>query len=106
MREQIESLDTGRYRMTAPTAEELRQAVLEELRALGFELRKGELIPPSKFSKVAARRLHEPAKLTELARRQEWLRKNMPRYLPYFAEGDEVVPEKIEPVLAEVKEKW
>jgi len=92
--------------MIAPTAEELRQAVLEELRALGFELRKGELTPPSDLSKVTARRLHEPARLTELARRQEWLRRNMPRYLSFFAEGWEVVPEKIEPVLVEVEEKW
>ena len=92
--------------MIAPTAEELRQAVLEELGALGFEWHNGELVLPSDVTKVMARRLHAPARLTELARRQDWLRRNIPRYLPFFAEGNEVVPEKIEPVLVEVEEKW
>lgn len=92
--------------MTVPTAEELRQAVLEELEALGFKWHNGELTPPSNLTKVMARRLHEPARLTELAQQQDWLRRNIPRYLPYFAEGEEVVPEKIEPVLVEVEEKW
>ena len=92
--------------MIAPTAEELRQAVLEELRALGFELHNGKLTPPSNLTKAMARHLHEPAKLTELARSQDWLRRNISRYLPFFADGDEVVPERIEPVLLEVEEKW
>lgn len=92
--------------MIAPTAEELRQAVSEELRALGFEWHNGELTPPPDLTKVMARRLHEPARLTELARRQYWLRRKIPRYLPFFAEGDEVLPEKIEPALVEVEEKW
>ncbi len=92
--------------MIAPTAEELRRAVLEELEALGFEWHNGELVLPSGVTKVMARRLHEPARMIELARRQDWLRRNIPRYLPFFAGGDEVVPEEIGPVLVEVEEKW
>lgn len=92
--------------MTVVTADELRQAVLEELKALGFEWHNGELAPPSGLTKDLARHLHEPARRIELARRQDWLRRNVPRYLPFFAEGDEVIPERIKPVLVEAKEQW
>ena len=92
--------------MTIPTVEELRQAVVEELKALGFEWHNGELVLPKDITKAMARRLHDPARLTELARSQGWLRRNLPHYLHFFAEGEEVVPEKIEPVLIEVKDQW
>ena len=49
--------------MTAPMAEELRQAVLEELGALSFEWHNGELVLPSDVTKVMARRLHNQEKL-------------------------------------------
>lgn len=92
--------------MTVVTADELRQAVLEELEALGFELLDGELVPPSNITKKLARHLHEPARRIELKRRQDWLRRNISHYLSFFAEGDEIVPNMIEPILLEVKEKW
>jgi len=40
--------------MTVVTADELRQAVLEELKALGFEWHNGELAPPSGLTKDLA----------------------------------------------------
>lgn len=92
--------------MAAVTADELRRAVLEELETLGFEWHKGNLAPPSDLTKNLARNLHEPARRTELMRRQDWLQRSISRYLPFFAEGDEVVPEKIEPVSLEVEEEW
>lgn len=88
------------------TADELRQAVLEELRALGFEWQEGELCLSQDQTKTLARQLHEPAKLTELEQRQDWLRQTLTRYLPFFADGDEIDPQKVKPTLIEVKERW
>jgi len=92
--------------MTVVTADELRQAVLDELETLGFEWRNGELALPSELTKAVARHLHEPARQVELARSQNWLHTNIPRYLSFFAEGDEVLPKKLKPVLVEVEEQW
>ncbi|MEN3010733.1 MAG: Druantia anti-phage system protein DruA [Candidatus Bipolaricaulaceae bacterium] len=54
-------------------------------------------------NKETLRHLHKPAVELELAARRGWLRKNLPRYLPYFADGDEVLPERVDPVLVEVR---
>ncbi|MFO7917515.1 MAG: DUF4338 domain-containing protein [Anaerolineae bacterium] len=87
------------------SADELREAVLKELETLGFELHDGELFLPEEQTKEFYRKLHEPAKRVELKRRQDWLRRKLPDYLDFFADGDEVKPERIEPVLVEVKKK-
>jgi len=87
-------------------ADELRQAVLEELEALGFEWQEGKPRLPDGQTKTLIRRLHEPAKQVELERRQDWLRRNLPRYLQLFADGDEVEPEKVKPALVEVEKQW
>jgi hypothetical protein len=50
--------------------------------------------------------LHVPARLAELGRRQDWLRRNLSRYLSFFADGNEVDPEKMEPTLIEADKKW
>lgn len=87
------------------TAEELRQAVVEELNNLGFEWQHGELCLPDEQTKDFYRRLHAPAKRAELQKRQDWLQETLPRYLPFFASGDEVEPRKIKPKLVKVTEK-
>jgi hypothetical protein len=87
------------------TAEELRQAVVEELIGLGFEWQDGELSLPNGRTKDFYRRLHEPAKRAELRRRQDWLERRLARYLPFFANGDEVDPQEMQPKLVEVKKK-
>jgi virulence-associated protein VapD len=92
--------------VTSIAAEELRQIVLEELATLGFQWRDGELFLPEEQTKDLARKLHEPAKDMELARRQDWLRRSLPDYLPFFANGEDVDPEKIEPKLIEVRKPW
>jgi hypothetical protein len=92
--------------MSALTAEELRQAVIEELEALGFEWAGGDLHLPEARTKALYQQLHEPARLVELGRRQDWLRRRLPHYLHFFADGDEIDPDQIEPELVEVDEKW
>ena len=88
------------------TAEELRQAVLRELENLGFEWQDGELHLPEDKTKTFYRQLHEPAKQVELRKRQDWLRRYLPRYLPFFADGEEVEPVKVKPILVEVEKQW
>jgi len=85
--------------------DELRARVVAELKRLGFELDKGEL-RLSNDGKDFYQKLHEPARLLELERRQDWLKGVLPRYLPYFANGREVEPDYIKPTLVEVQEKW
>jgi len=92
--------------VTTITAEELRQNVLEELDALGFEWQDGKLYLPEGKTNAFYRRLHKPAKRLELERRQDWLRRNLPRYLPFFADGKEVEPENVKPALVEVEKEW
>jgi hypothetical protein len=79
-----------------------RVAVRHALAAAGFRVAEdGSLCPPA-GDKETLRRLHRPAVLHELATRQEWLRRHLPEYLPFFANGDEVVPERVAPALVEV----
>lgn len=92
--------------MVTITPGELRQAVLEELETLGFEWKDGELHLPESRGKTLYRRLHVPARRAELGRRQDWLRRNLSRYLSFFADGNEVDPEKMEPTLIEADKKW
>lgn len=92
--------------MVTITPGELRQAVLEELETLGFEWKDGVLHLPESRGKTLYRRLHVPARRAELGRRQDWLRRNLSRYLSFFADGNEVDPEKMEPTLIEADKKW
>jgi len=85
--------------------DKLRARVLDELKRLGFELDKGKL-RLTNSGKDFYQKLHEPARLLELERRQDWLNRVLPRYLPYLADGREVEPDCIKPALVEVREKW
>ena len=84
--------------------DKLRARVLDELKRLGFELDKGKL-RLTNSGKDFYQKLHEPARLLELERRQDWLNRVLPRYLPYLADGWEVEPDYIKPALVEVREK-
>jgi hypothetical protein len=93
--------------MTAIT-EELQQLVIAELERVGFDLEDGNLGTPNalELDKDAIRKLHDPARRLELDRRQGWLQRNLPRYLPHFADGKDIEPEQVKPALIEVKKNW
>ena len=74
--------------------EELRQKVIEILEKNG--------IARGNEGKGSLRQLHDPARQMELCARQDWLRWALPRYSTFFANGEEVNPEKIRPILVEV----
>ncbi len=84
------------------TAAELRQLVVDELRQIGLTLGEDGWLLSSVFDKDGLRQLHKPARQMELAVHQDWLQHALPRYLPLFADGCEVIPERIRPSLAEV----
>jgi hypothetical protein len=87
-----------------PTAEELRELVLDELQALGFRYEDGHLTPISD-DKEFQRRLHAPAREAALAKAAKWLPAAWRKYQDCFADGHETKPETIDPQLIEVKTK-
>jgi len=83
----------------------LAELVLTKLKDAGFVVADEGRLRPSDFDKESLRRLHRPALQLEIARRQDWLRQYLPKYLTFFADGNEVTPERIDPVLVEVTQK-
>ncbi len=84
------------------SAAELRQLVVDKLQQMGFTLGADGTLRVPDADKAGMRQLHEPARQIELAARQDWLRRCLPGYLPFFANGLEVIPEQIQPTLVEV----
>ena len=72
-------------------ADRLRQAVAASIQRANEPESKDEI-----------REFHAQARELELRNRQEWISRSLPRYLPGFASGCEVEPERIKPVLVEV----
>lgn len=88
------------------TAEELRQLVFEELESLGFSFDKqGELVPP-KSDKKAIKLLHKPAQEIKLREGQDWIKRKLPLYRHYFANGQDISPKLVSPILVQVTENW
>lgn len=94
----INSADIG---VPEEQRERLRQLVYDNLRELGFVIEGKEIRPPS-YDKETLRKLNEKAvsiKRDELAKK---LKDKEPYLLNYIANGDEVEPSKIDPVLIPV----
>ncbi|MGD9496127.1 MAG: Druantia anti-phage system protein DruA [Armatimonadota bacterium] len=75
-------------------------AAVEHAREVARKAQHGNL------DKGRLRALHRPARLEELRNHQEWLQEALPRLLPYFASGQDVVPHTVEPQLVLVTEQW
>jgi hypothetical protein len=84
------------------TADELKQLIVNKLQQMGFTFGEDGILYPPDANKDGIRQLHEPARQMELTARQDWLRRYLPGYLPFFANGLEVIPEQIRPTLVEV----
>lgn len=50
--------------------------------------------------------MHWPARQLELSHHQAWLRRSLPRLIYFIANGSDVCPERIDPVLVEVQSPW
>lgn len=81
---------------------ELAELVLTKLKEAGFVVTDEGKLCPSVLGKESLRRVHRPALQLEIANRQDWLRQYLPKYLTFFADGNEIIPERIDPVLVEV----
>ena len=85
-----------------PEAIELRNKVINQLLSFGFKYDEGCLSPPSTSDKDAVRRLHSERRTYILMSNRDWILKNENKVFKYFADGNEVSPEAIEPVLIEI----
>lgn len=56
--------------------------------------------------KSVVRELHSPAVQLHIEQSQNWIRKAWPKYGGYFANGSEIQPTRIRPILVEVLESW
>ena len=83
-------------------ADTLRNIVLDNLRKVGFTIAEDGTLRPPSVNKEGLRRIHKPASQLEIIARQHWLQRHLPYYLSFFANGDDVTPERIDPELVEV----
>jgi hypothetical protein len=83
-------------------AAELAELLLNKLQKLGFVVAEDGTLYPPMLDKEGLRQIHRPAYQLEIATRQDWLCRNLSKYLSFFANGEEVVPERVQPILVEV----
>ncbi len=83
-------------------ASELRDLLLQRLQDMGFTLADNGRLVAYTPDKETVRLLHQPATKVEIGQHQQWLQKYLDRYIHYFADGSEVEPVRIHPVLREV----
>ncbi|MHB8645836.1 MAG: Druantia anti-phage system protein DruA [Thermomicrobiales bacterium] len=57
-------------------------------------------------SKECYRSLHKKSVQIQLEQNQQWIRRNYPKLAMYFANGEDVIPQRIAPMLVEVREPW
>lgn len=87
-------------------ADEIRTLIFSELVALGFQLNEQGEILGSFTSKEEIKRLHRPAREESLKKNSEWIQRNFKKYGGYFANGEEIIPHQINPILLQVRESW
>ena len=85
-----------------PEAADVRRRVIAEMLAAGFELRGGLLVPPQGDPKEVARSLHAQQRAQVLAKSLDFIVEWEDRLIDYFADGREVDPSAIHPVVAPV----
>jgi hypothetical protein len=83
-------------------AAELQEKVIRSLRAQGFRVRNGAILPPKELSKDRIRELHETAVEHRIERARDGLCRVEKDLLPHIASGQEVDPSRMSPRLVEV----
>jgi Druantia protein DruA len=82
---------------------QLKRAFRSHLKKLGFTRRKDGWLQPPAENKDAIRTLHQYQRSEKLKREMDFLKKNKTRLLKLFANGDEVDPKRIKPILVQVE---
>ena len=80
----------------------LRVKIIQSLRAQGFRVRNGTILPPKELSKERIRELHETAVEHRIERARDGLFRKEKDLLQHVASGNEIVPSRIRPHLVEV----
>ncbi len=85
-------------RLSYSTPEDLRELILSELRRIETLL--------ASESKESYRQAHRAAVQFNLEQNRDWSETAFSKYSNFFADGAELVPLEINPVLVEVRENW
>lgn len=88
---------------TCLNALELRERIIRSLRAQGFRVQNGAILPPRNLSKERIRKLHETAVAHRIERARAGLMRLEKKLLRRFASGREVEPSRMSPRLIEVQ---
>jgi len=89
----------------AITALGLKRKIKRELKDLSFSFDKnGEILPT--VEKDSIKLLHKPSREIELKKGEEWINRVFPRYRSYFANGSDINPTIVKPLLIRVTEEW
>ncbi len=97
-----ERKNTGGLKEGGPDAADLRRRVQAELKAAGFITEKGRLRPRRDPTKQAIRDLHKRQRSAILKKSNPFIDRWEDKVLKKFANGDEVEPSKIKPVVTRV----
>jgi hypothetical protein len=81
---------------------DLGDRIIRSLRAQGFRVRNGAILPPKELSKERIRELHETAVEHRVERARDGLFRMEKDLLHHIARGPEVVPSRMSPRLVEV----
>jgi hypothetical protein len=83
------------------TVEGVRNRVFAELQGLGFTI-KDDRIQTEDLSREVVKKLHQPACESEIRKAATWIRIAWKKHSHWFANGSDIVPELINPVLQQV----
>lgn len=104
--EEQEKTPFFRYGMTdfdkTITKTSLREAVQSQFRMLGYSENRNGYFLPEQLTKQRVRDLHAAHRLDQLNKEQPFVKENGYDLVKYFASGQELQPELIEPELVEV----
>lgn len=90
------------FRTKSKTSKILREKIIRSLRAQGFRIRQGNILPPRILSKDRIRELHQTAVRHKVERAQKALCRKETDLLQHFANGSDLDPLGIKPCLVEV----
>lgn len=79
--------------------EKLERMIHAELKQSGFRFEENSLVPPDLQNKTALRRIHRPAVEYLLTENKQWILENEEKFLDFFADGSDIIPEEISPKL-------
>jgi len=81
---------------------QLKRAFRSHLRELGFTRKGNGWLQPPADDKEAIRVLHQYQRNEKLEREDSFIQRNYTKLIDFFADGNEVDPERIRPVLVKV----